>query len=309
MNRIFLLLLILLTCNCSNAMELNNTIKLSDGRILGYAEYGASNGIPILYFHGGQESRLSSIFMDSVAKKLGIRIIAPDRPGVGLSTYQPERKFLDWSSDVNELLDSLGISQCSIFGLSGGAPHVLSCLYNNPERIINASIVSGATPYNYKSSLKGMWFPVKLLHLFASKKNDKTLRKYIKKDSESLVYKPEKRIKQFQKYLPIPDKELMKSNPKYGWSFIDGSKESYKQGIDGVVQEWKLYVRDWGYDLEKITTHVTLWYGDKDKMAPISRGQYYYKTLPSSTLYIIENEAHFSLIRNRLEEILSDLKK
>ena len=55
---------------------------LSDSRILGYAEYGDSLGFPVFYFHGGQESRLSSMFMDSTAKKLNIRIISPDRPAL-----------------------------------------------------------------------------------------------------------------------------------------------------------------------------------------------------------------------------------
>ena len=30
----------------------SKTIKLKDGRTLGYAEYGAPEGKPVLYFHG-----------------------------------------------------------------------------------------------------------------------------------------------------------------------------------------------------------------------------------------------------------------
>jgi hypothetical protein len=78
----------------------DKTIVLSDSRILGYAEYGVSNGYPILYFHGGQESRLSSIFMDSTARKLNVRLISPDRPGIGLSTFQADRIFLDWGTTL-----------------------------------------------------------------------------------------------------------------------------------------------------------------------------------------------------------------
>ena len=285
----------------------NNTIRLADGRTLGYAEYGKLNGFPIFYFHGGQESRLSSAFMDSTANELGIRIISPDRPGIGLSSFQENRTFLDWGKDVNEIADSLGIKNFSIVGLSGGAPHVLSCLINDPDRIVKASIVSGATPYNYKKTLKGMWFPVKILHWLANMKSDKQLRKYIQKDYQGLINKPEKRMNQFQKFLPKPDKTLMKNHPHYGWEFIEGSLESYTQGIDGVVQEWKLYVKDWGMDLQNIENPVTLWYGTEDKMAPVSRGKYYNDQLPNSDLKTLNNEAHFSLIRNHLTAILEDL--
>jgi len=289
-------------------MQTDKTIKLSDGRILGFAEYGDSLGYPIFYFHGGQESRLSSMFMDSIAKKLNIRIISPDRPGVGNSTFQDNRRFPDWGNDIVELADFLGLSKYSVFGLSGGAPHVLSCIISDSSRIENASIISGATPYNYKGTLKGMWFPVKLIHWFASWKNDIQLRKLIQNDFDALVNKPEKRIQQFQKYLPKPDKKLMAEHPEYGWEFIEGSKESYKQGIDAVVQEWKLYISDWQIDLNTIHFPINLWYGSADKMAPIYRGNYYKKQLPCSRLKTIKNEGHFSLIRNHLEEILIELK-
>ena len=161
------LLALILLNDKGYAMRTENMMNLSDGRILGYAEYGDSLGYPIFYFHGGQESRLSSKFMDSTAKKLNVRIISPDRPGVGISTFQENRQFLDWGNDITELVDFLGLNKYSIFGLSGGAPHVLACLMSDSSRIENASIVSGATPYDYKGTLKGMWFPVKLIHWFA----------------------------------------------------------------------------------------------------------------------------------------------
>ena len=138
-------------------------------------------------------------------------------------------------------------------------------------------------------------------------KSEKLLRKFVQNDLDSLVNKPNKRMKQFQKYLPQPDKLLMRENPDYGWEFIKGSIESYKQGIDGVVQEWKLYVKDWQIDLTTIESPVSLWYGSEDKMAPKLRGIYYRNKLQNSTLHLIDNEGHFSLIRNHLEDILIEL--
>jgi pimeloyl-ACP methyl ester carboxylesterase len=288
-------------------MKTDNKIVLKDHRILGFAEYGDPKGFPIIYFHGGQESRYSSAFMDKIAKELKIRIISPERPGIGLSTYQENRRFSDWGTDVSELVDSLSLETFSLLGLSGGAPHLLSCLLSNGLKIHNSAIVSGTTPYDYKGTLKGMWFPVKAIHWLAAKRDDKQLCKFIRNDFIELSKHPEKRMKQFLNYLPKPDRKLLSQNPEFGWGFIKGSLESYSQGIEGVVQEWKLYVSDWGLDLHKIKKHVQLWYGAKDVMAPKYRGLYYERTLANSTLNLIENEGHFSLIRNRLEIILSDL--
>ncbi len=71
---------------------------------------------------------------------------------------------------------------------------------------------------------------------FALKK-DKQLRKFIQNDYETLANKPQKRLKQLQKYLPKPDREWLRNHPHHAKGFIKGSLESYRQGIAGVVQE------------------------------------------------------------------------
>ena len=291
------------------AQNLNNTatITLEDGRVLGYMEYGDRQGFPVFYFHGGQESRLSSGFMDSTASELGIRIIAPDRPGVGLSTYQANRRFTDWPEDVKALAAHLGIEKFSVFGLSGGAPHVLACAYAMPEYLQRVSVVSGAAPYGYKGHLKGAWFPIKLIHWFAASENEKNLRKFMEREAKILKEKPEKRVKQLQKFLPGPDKKALVETPEWADEFVRGSRESFQQGTDAAVQEWRMYVRDWGFNLKDITIPVQFWYGDRDKMTPKFRGMYLHKQIKGSELRILENEGHFSLIRNHIKDILTDL--
>ncbi len=64
------------------------TVRLGDGRLLGYAEWGDPAGAPVLFFHGGGMSRLGAIG-ESAAGRLGVRLIGLDRPGFGLSDFQP----------------------------------------------------------------------------------------------------------------------------------------------------------------------------------------------------------------------------
>ncbi len=291
-----------------SGMKTDNKLILKDGRTLGYAEYGDLIGFPIFYFHGGQESRLSSAFMDSTAQIMGIRIIAPDRSGIGLSSFKKNRTFLGWPKDMAELADHLQLEKFSVFGLSGGSPHVLACAHEISNRVYKSAIVCGAAPYDYKGSLKDMWPPVKFIHWLASRKNDNGLRKVIRNDFKTLLEKPGSRLKQFQNYLPVPDRAIMTQRPQYGWEFIDGSVEAYKNGIDGVVQEWKLYVNDWGFRIKDIDAPIHLWYGTEDKMSPYHRGIYLDSELMNSKLHVLENEGHFSLIRNHLEKILHELK-
>jgi len=82
----------------------------------------------------GEESLASS----------GLRIIAPDRPGMGLSDFKPGRGFLDWPADVVQLADHLGLRRFALLGNSGGGAYVAACAVCIPERVTSAVIVSGA---------------------------------------------------------------------------------------------------------------------------------------------------------------------
>jgi len=102
----------------------NQQITLAGGRKLGYAEYGDPSGAPILFFHGGNDSRLEGALLQETTQRLQVRLIAPDRPGYGLSDFQPNRQFLDWPADVAELAEALGMDRFAVIGHSGDSPHV-----------------------------------------------------------------------------------------------------------------------------------------------------------------------------------------
>src|SRR5256885_11275879 len=52
------------------------TLELDDGRALGYAEYGQSDGTPIVYLHGMPGSRLDPAALDQEYRQLGARVVA-----------------------------------------------------------------------------------------------------------------------------------------------------------------------------------------------------------------------------------------
>ncbi len=74
----------------------NKVIDLESGRKVGYAEYCEPKGFPILYFHGFPGSRLNPIMLKAgeISEKVGVRLIAIDRPGVGLSTFKKKELYL-----------------------------------------------------------------------------------------------------------------------------------------------------------------------------------------------------------------------
>ena len=125
----------------------DKTIRLKDGRTLGYAQYGDPKGKTILYFHGGISSRLDIAFAAKYCSERNIRLIAPDRPGTGISSPRPNRSLLDWYDDIKELLDHLDIEQVPLLGWSMAGPYVLACAYKAPDRFTKVGTVGGASPF------------------------------------------------------------------------------------------------------------------------------------------------------------------
>lgn len=68
-----------------NSLKDTNILRLPDGRKLCYAEYGDSDGKPVILFHGIPNSRLLYGLMPDCLFLPGLHLIAPDRPGYSLS--------------------------------------------------------------------------------------------------------------------------------------------------------------------------------------------------------------------------------
>ncbi len=283
----------------------NQTIRLRDGRTLGFAEYGSAEGSPVFYFTGGNSSRLEGGWFENAAEKNQVRLIVPDRPGFGLSTFQPERQLLDWPDDVIELADALSIKMFSIFGLSGGGPHVLSTIYKIPEKIKKVAIVSGTAPPDMPEKFQGMWPPVKLIFLTA--KNVPVINRFLLKLMSGFYSNEEQMMKRMKQALPLPDVELIERNPEVIKIFARAAKESHRSGLEGDVWEWHLYVNEWGFDLSKINREIRLWYGLYDQQVPIGMGRYLAKTMPGAHLTEVKDGGHFSTINNHIDEIFDYL--
>src|SRR3954452_5974680 len=121
-------------------------IALPRGRSIGYREYGDPNGRPVINCHGGLLCGLEVAPFDQPARDLGLRIIAPDRPGIGASDPSPGRTTGDWSSDVRDLLDALDIESTAIFGWSMGGQYALACAARLADRVTRTVCVAGAIP-------------------------------------------------------------------------------------------------------------------------------------------------------------------
>ncbi|MEZ5856962.1 MAG: alpha/beta hydrolase [Hyphomicrobiaceae bacterium] len=117
-------------------------LLLADGRTLGWCELGASDGRPVMAFHGTPACRLLFAPAAGPAQRLGLRLIVPDRPGYGYSDPQAHRTLADWSADTGALMDHLGIDTAPILAVSGGGPYAVAAASQLGSRISGLALVS-----------------------------------------------------------------------------------------------------------------------------------------------------------------------
>lgn len=274
---------------------LNKIVKLKDGSKLGYSECGDLKGKPLFYFHGWPGSRLSGLETDEAGKKLGVRIISPDRPGIGLSDYKENRTLLDWPDDVIELAEMLKIKKFAVMGCSGGGPYVAVCAYKLSDRITKAGIVVGLAPVNIKGNLDGMAFQSKFA--WANYHRLPILRT-IAALGAAMQFKYFPFLGSLIAFHSREDSIFFKSLMKN--QINKRIKEAFRQGIKGAELELKIYTDNWGFKLKDIKTKVYLWYGGKDKCVSSNMGKYYQAQIPNSKLFIDPNGGH--LFRYNIEE-------
>ena len=279
-------------------------IRLNDGRKLAYTEHGDLTGSPVFFVHGNPGSRLTRHPDESIAKNMGARLITPDRPGYGLSDFQPKRTLLDFPDDIAQLANALEIEEFAIFGVSAGGPYVAACAHKLSERITQAAIVSGLAPLNRPNAYEGMgkaWrtaFKISALPKWL-------LRPLLAIQTSSQKRDPKKAVDEMAKILAPSDGELLQ-HP----AFRDGVKaripEATRNGTHGWAHEVKVLLAPWGFSLSDVQTPIHLWYWDDDPAVPPQMGRYLASKLPNTTPHFLEGGGHLSIFVY-WEEIIQNL--
>ena len=267
-------------------------LHLSDGRTLGYAEYGAPDGQPLFVFHGSPGSRLQVRAAHGPALARGIRIVAPDRPGLGLSTRLPGRRIADWANDVRELAAALGIARFAVIGISGGGPYVAACAWGLPERIRRAGIISGVAPPAPGSALGSGLRRRERVVLGLALRTPWLLRAFMTGGAVPARRWTE-RLFAGARALASPADRAILERPEIAACLMAGMKEAFRQGGLGAAEELLLLTRPWTFRPEDIRVPVRLWHGDADAVVPVAMGRYLAAAIPDCRAEFIPGAGHY----------------
>jgi pimeloyl-ACP methyl ester carboxylesterase len=281
-------------------------IRLRDGRWLGFAEYGDPLGIPLFAFHGTPGSRLMVEAAHGPARARGVRVIAPDRPGFGLSNRHVGRQIGDWPQDVAELADALEIPRFGVVGVSGGGPYALACAWRMPERLSVVASISGVAPIAGAAGIPKLqrqdhvalevvryarWLGHPLMALGGI-----AWRRF-----------PERMYRRLEELCPPADR-LVLARPDVARALITGVQEAFRESSRGAADELRLFIRPWDFPLEEIAIPVRVWHGARDTLVPCVVAERLAGSIPDCRVEIAPEGGHY-LVYDILDDLLATLQR
>ena len=264
--------------------------RLSSGRRIGYAEYGDPHGLPVIALHGTPGSRFMFALTDEGARAGGLRVIAPERPGYGLSEIHRFETLADTASDVEALADALGLDRFAMIGVSGGGPHAIAVAHRLKSRILRLVLVSPVGPvaecdHIRMSHLHRLIFSHTSTSHHAAPTFFSTLRTLID-------WAPSVAYSLLMQQVTATDCDVL-NRSEVRDNLQAALREALRPGIDGALQDLKLYCAPWGVNLGEIDVPTFMWQGGEDTVVPPDAAFYLAGALPNCRLEIIEGAGHY----------------
>lgn len=283
----------------------SDRIGLPDGRLLGWDEFGDPRGTPVLFFHGFGSSRVVRHPDDAIATAVGARVIAVDRPGIGLSTRKAGRRLTEWPDDVARVMDHLGLDRAAIVAWSGGGPYALATAWQRPERVTAVGLISAPAPLTGVPGASGYTYRRHRAMSRAADHAPWVIGLAMWRFSRQQRSDPEKQLDDAIAGMIDADREIL-GDPRLRAVMIANAAEMYRQGHGGIYDEAICMARPWGFPIEGVTVPVRIWHGTKDRVVPVGMGKYLARVMPTAIATFYPREGHH-FVYDRWREILATL--
>lgn len=234
-----------------------------------------------------------------------IFLIAVDRPGYGLSDYQPDFTLKKFAEDADELLHFLQISKFIVLSVSGGGPYAAALSYFFGHRIIKTLSISGIAPTK----------PHRFMFLNYAQKKMYLMNKLLPKNAirffvEQIYNRNADKIDEilvagFEGFSPKDRKVL--DDPEMGPFLFETFKHSVRKGPYGLLSDMRLYIEPWGFEIKDIKVPYYLYHGDADDIVHPKWSQYMKNELTNVRFKLYEGEGHYSLPYNYRDHFLRDI--
>jgi pimeloyl-ACP methyl ester carboxylesterase len=250
-------------------------------------EYGNPAGHPVFFFHGLIGSHYQASYISDHARRKGLRIIAPNRPGVGASEFVARKTARDAVDDVEDLARVLNLDKFSVIGISGGTPYALATLHRLAGRVRTVTVISGMGPVRSAGALHGMDFRRRMV-LEVGSRYPQLARRGFQKAAIRFQADPDRFLDRLIATWSHPDQKVFQRKAIYDL-FIKDLHQVFTEGKGPVSLSHELMIHaNYGFSLGELPVdeRVTLWQGLSDNIVPPAMAWNMARALPNC-------EAHF----------------
>ena len=221
---------------------------------MAWSEWGPVDGVPVLFSPGAATSSYLGFAADAV-ERVGARLIAIVRPGLGRSDPSPTRTLLDTAADIGALASALALERPAIIGFSQGAPLALACA---AAGVVAAVAVVSGTDELAAPALRDR-LPPPVQHLIALAEANPAAAEVQFRG----MMTPASLEEMLRTMSPQVDLAVY-LDPAFAAAFATAVDEGFAQGPEGYARDTLLVMQRWPFDPAHIRQPVQLWYGSAD---------------------------------------------
>ena len=267
-------------------------LRRADGGVIAVEVVGEPDASPVLFCHGLADSRLSARSFAGAARELGLRLVAPDRPGIGGTDARRLDRVVDWVPEATLVLDALAAGSVALLGVSGGGAFAAACAAEMPHRVRSLLLISPLGPPAWptrgmaagqRMSLRvashvpafGGWFLGRLATL--------------------ALRAPGLFLRLAPSQMPDVDRRAL-AQPDVCEAFLTNHLRAFHRGSWGVGQDLRVLTRPWGFDLDAIRVPTSIHHRDADTTVPLLHARRFAEAIPGAQLQIHPGHGHFSIL-------------
>lgn len=281
-------------------------IELPGGIQVGYSEAGDPTGPPVIYLHGTPSSRLEIGLpgISEAADGLGLRVLAPDRPGIGLSPFR-RYTVADYPQLVLSLADALALDRFAVVGVSGGGKYACACAWALPDRVTRVALVSSTCSFDLPGA-RATWNGEDRRLYGAADRAPWLVRLVMARMVRDIRRNPDALFAAVQRSVGASDNEVLAAR-EFREALARDMGQAFRQGGRGPAHDLMLEARPWGVPLERIEVPVELWHGEKDMVVAPGQARILARALPVAAEHFVPGEGHFSLFARHARAIMDSL--
>jgi pimeloyl-ACP methyl ester carboxylesterase len=280
-------------------------IRLGDGRVVGFADYGPAAATAVLWCHGGPGSRLEPAPLAAQAARAGLRIIGIDRPGYGLSAPQPGRTIAGWAPEALAVADHLGIGQFAAVGTSTGGAYALALAARCPDRVLGVVACCAMTDMRWAEGRATMSRP----HARAVWEAPGRAAAIAAATEAHGEGGSKMRGTAMAAALAASDLELLGS-PAWMTHAPAAFRAMFAHGLEGYADDRLADGTGWvSFDAASIRCPVTVLHGTSDRIVDVIHAHHTAGLIPGANLVIVDDLGHFSIVTKVVPAIRALLQR